>query len=370
MEEETKDTGSENPETAETTETSISPSSDNPSSQEESPNNGVELQKTDDSYQESDVFAWANNLVQYKDELKIELFFISKNYTLYKTATSDSLAKQLEPIFIDEILEYVLEGAEVGLIVRSFEEAEAEHKVLQRTRVKNVAKLQDTLTWLRTQYAEIPIFSDEEHDFKRVKGVMARVSHEGFDRPFYVFKVLPGSSVMKGKTGWMLKSGKFVPFDADAAVRIPTDPQLLLIDEDLYVFNQAKLKQLFGYDVKEVAIARAKVAEIEANFSLVFEDGVTLNSLVEGKKSLIKKLQKIDPTLVKQDELMSHAEEMGIDLMQDDSGSIIIMDDKDLSKFVNLLNDDYVESPMTGLRYEIVNKKALKVIESDSTDVL
>lgn len=324
----------------------------------------------DDSYQESDVFAWANNLVQYKDELKIELFFISKNYTLYKTATSESLAKQLEPIFIDEILEYVLEGAEVGLIVRSFEEAEAEHKVLQRTRVKNVAKLQDTLTWLRTQYAEIPIFSDEEHDFKRVKGVMARVSHDGLERPFYIFKVLPGSSVMKGKTGWMLKSGKFVPFDADAAVRIPTDPQLLLIDEDLYVFNQAKLKQLFGYDVKEAAIARAKVAEIEANFSLVFEDGITLNSLVEGKKSLIKKLQKIDPSLVKQDELMSHAEEMGIDLMQDDSGAIIIMDDKDLSKFVNLLNDDYVESPMTGLRYEIVNKKALKVIESDSAELI
>ena len=42
------------------------------------------------------------------------------------------------------------------------------------------------------------------------------------------------------------------------------------------------------------------------------------------------------------------------------------MDDKDASKFINLLNDDYVESPMTGMRYEIVNKKALKVIEPEN----
>lgn len=319
--------------------------------------------QTQDEYKETDVFAWANNLVQYKEELKIELFFISKNYTLYKTAVSESLSKQLEPLFIDEILEYILDGAEVGLIVRSFEEAEAEHRVLQRTQLKNVAKLKDVLTWLRTQFHEIPVFSEEEHEFKRVKGILARISHEGLEQPFYVFKVLPGSSVMSGKAGWMLRKGKFVPFDAEAALKIPADPQLLLLDQDLYVFNQAKLKQLFGYDAKEASIARAKVAEIESHFSLAFEPGVSLNSLIEGKKSLIKKLQKLDPSAVKQEDLMSHAEEMGIDLMQDDSGSIIIMDEKDVAKFVNLLNDDYVESPMTGLRYEIVNKKALKIMD-------
>lgn len=317
-----------------------------------------------DDYEETDVFAWANNLVQYKDELKIELFFISKTFTLYKTGIADSLKKQLEPIFVDEILEYVLEGAELGLKVRGFEEAEAEELVLQRTHIKNVVKLKDVLGWLRTQYGEIPVFSDEEHDFKRVKGILARVSHDAFDKPFYVFKVLPASSVMKGKTGWMLKSGKFVPFDAEAALRIPTDPQLLLLDQDLYVFNQAKLKQLFGYDAKEASIAYSKIAEIESNFSLTFEPGMSLNSLIEGKKGLIKKLQKLDPTIVKQEDLMNHAEEMGIDLMQDDSGSIIIMDEKDVTRFVNLLNDDYVESPMTGQRYEIVNKRALKLVEN------
>ena len=40
-------------------------------------------------------------------------------------------------------------------------------------------------------------------------------------------------------------------------------------------------------------------------------------------------------------------------------GSIIIMDDKDLTMFVNLLNEDYYISPVNGRRYEIKSKKLL-----------
>lgn len=319
----------------------------------------------EDNYVETDVFAWANNLVQFKDELKIELYLINKNYVIYKTSLAQALDKQLEPIFIDEILEYVLEGAAEGMIVRGFEEAEAEEKVIQRTRLHNIDRLKEVLNWVKHQQAEMEVFKEEEHDFKRIKGVMARVTHKDIDKPFYIFKVLPQSQVMKGKQGWMVRGGKFMPFDADAAVRIPTDPQLLLLDQDLYVFNQTRLKQLFGYDAKEASIARQKVAEIEANFNLTFEDGVSMQELVKDKKSVIKKLQKLNVHAAKQDQLMSHAEEMGIDLMQDSSGAIIIMDDKDMSKFVNLLNDDYMESPLTGQRYEIVKKKPLKLSEQE-----
>lgn len=54
--------------------------------------------------------------------------------------------------------------------------------------------------------------------------------------------------------------------------------------------------------------------------------------------------------------------------MQDDTGAIIIMDGKDLDKFVNLLNDDYMESPLTGQRYEIIKKKPLKLDDNESTE--
>jgi hypothetical protein len=315
------------------------------------------------NYQETDVFAWANNLVQFKDELKVELFLFNKNYIVYRTQLGAELGKQLEPIFLDNLLEFVLEGAADGLIVRSFEEAEAQQKVLQRTLLSNVEKAREVINWLKTQEHEIELFNDEEHDFSRIKGIIARVSHPQLDKKFYVIKQLPQSQIMRGKVGWMVRQGKFVAFDADAAIRIPVDNQLLLLDQDLYVFNQSKLKSLFGYDAKEASIAKAKIAEIEANFRLVFDMGNDLQTLIKGKKTLIKKLQQIEPSRIKQDNLLSHGEEIGVELMTNDTGAIIIMDEKDLTKFVNLVNDDYIESPLTGQKYEIIKKRELKLTE-------
>jgi hypothetical protein len=324
-----------------------------------------ELKKEVDSYKETDVFAWANNLVQYKDELKLELFFISKNYVLYRTAMADGLRKQLEPIFIDEMLEYVLDGAASGLIVRGFEQAEAEEMVLQRTQVYKVEKLRETLGWLKTQEREIVLFKDDEHDINHMKGVLVRVSHAELEKPFYIAKVLPKSQVMKGKQGWMLRSDKFVPFDAEAALRLPTDPQLLILDQDVYVFNQGKLKTLFGYDAKEASIAEAKIREIEEAYNLSFEEGADIQALLKGKKNIIKKLQKLEVGKVTQEQALKYAEDMDLELMPDDAGKIIIMDDKDLTTFVNIINEDYWESPLTGERYEIIKKRPLKAKEDD-----
>lgn len=321
-------------------------------------------------YHESDVFLWANNLVQYKDDLKIDVFLINKNYVVYKSARGSGLNKQLEPIFIDEMLEFVLEGAGQGMIVREFEAAEAEKNVLQRTQLQKVDKAREVLAWVRTQEHEIETFIEEEHDFRRIKGIMARASHPELEKPFYIFKQLPPANVMRGKQGWMMRDGKFVPFDADGAVRIPTDPQLLVLDQDIYVFNQAKLKSLFGYDAKEASIAEQKVEEIERSFRLSYDGENNMQTLIKGKKALIKKLQQIDVEAINQEQLLEHAEELGIELMQDDAGRIILMDDKDLAKFVNLLNDDYIESTLTGQRYEIVRKKPLKLDDADDEDKL
>jgi hypothetical protein len=305
------------------------------------------------NYQETDVFAWANNLVQYKDELQFDLYFFNRNYVVYKTTRSKALEKQMEPIFIDEILEY------------GFEEAEAEENVLMRTRLSNVEKAKEVLNWLKHQAHEIELFDDEEHDIKRMKGVIARVHHPDLDKSFYVVKQLQQSQVIRGKTGWMLRDGKFIPFDADAALRIGPENHLLILEQDMYVFNQAKLKSLFGYDAKEASVAAHKVREIEQYFRLSFAEGASLQSLVKGNKPIIKKLQKVEPSQIKQDDLVDHAEELGVPIMTDESGAIIILDDKDMTRFVNLLNDDYIESPLTGLRYEIKAKRILKPADED-----
>jgi hypothetical protein len=315
-------------------------------------------------YEQSDVFLWANNLVPIKEELSIELFLFNKNYVVYKASVSKDLRKSLEPLLVDNLLEFVLEGAETGLVVREFEEGEAEGNVLQRTKLRNVENARMALNWLKTQEHEIETFVEEEHDFKRIKGLLARCSHPSLPKPFYIIKALSSNMVMKGSTAWLMRGGRFVPFDADGSLQIPRDNQLLVIDQDIYVFNQAKLESLFGYNAKKYGIALDKMKLISEHFKLSYAE-TSLEDMMKGKKALVNKLQKVDPTAMKQEALMEHAEDLELPLMTDDTGAIILMDGKDLSTFINLLNDDYMESPVTGVRYEIKNKRPLKPADDD-----
>jgi hypothetical protein len=312
---------------------------------------------------QTDVFAWANNLFMYKDKLRFELFLMNKSNMLYRTNFAENLGRQLHALFIDAILEYVITGAGQGLVVRGFEEAESEENVLQFTRVENVEKLVEAMTWLGSQEKDMESFSEEDHDLKRMRGIIIRGTHPDMPRPFYIIKALSTSNVLKGVGAWMIGGNKFESLEDGAALRIPPDNQLLIVDDELYVFNQSKLERLFGYNAKKNAIAEKKVKQIEAHFNLSFGEDKTLQGMVKESKPLITKLQKIDPTAINQEALLDHAEDLGIELMVDENGAIIIMDQADLSKFITLLNDDYVESSLTGLRYEIKSKKLLKPAE-------
>jgi hypothetical protein len=57
--------------------------------------------------------------------------------------------------------------------------------------------------------------------------------------------------------------------------------------------------------------------------------------------------------------VIEYADEMQLEIMTDDAGAIIIMDGNDLDTFVNLLNEDYITSQITGKRYEVRSKKLL-----------
>jgi hypothetical protein len=317
------------------------------------------LADPNDNDESSDVFAWANNLFEYKEELHFDLFWINKNNVVYRTKTAPELDKQLQPLFLDNTLEQVLDGAENGIVVRDLSDGDGEAGVLQRVRWNKVEKLKEVMHWIRTQESEIEMFTEEEHDLKRIKGAMARVTHPKMKGPFYIFKALSGGQMLKGDGTWMVAGKLFKPFQA-AALKIPAEAHMLVLDQDLYVFNEAKLDRLFSYDAKKNSLANKKVAEIEAHYQLSFADGMTLQSAVEGNKAIINKLQKLEIGELTQEQVIDHAEEIGVDLLVDEAGAIIIMTPKDLSKFVNLLNDDYMESNLTGIRYEVQKKRPLK----------
>jgi hypothetical protein len=320
-----------------------------------------ETHKMEETKQPTDIFLWANHVDEVKKELDVEFFLFNKHYTPYLTNFSSDLDSQIKPLFLYDLINFINLGAGTGLSVCDFELSEAEDNVLLRADLAKVGRAETLLCQIETQRQDIVEFNEQEHDFKRIKGILARfTSKDSSIKPFYVIKQLSQGQVLKGSTAWEFRNGKFGTFSADAGLKVPSDNQVLITSSDIFVFNQAKFERLFDYDYKKQALADKKVAEIEKRFRLSFPEGMDLQSLVRERKKTVNKLQKVEiDEKITQEQVINYADEMQLDLMTDDNGSIIIMDGKDLDTFVNLIDEDYITSEITGQRFEIKSKRLL-----------
>jgi hypothetical protein len=309
----------------------------------------------------TDIFLWANNTDGIKKELDVEFFLFNKNYTPYTTHFASDLNAQIKPLFLYDLVNFVNMGAGTGLSVRDFELSDGEDNTLLRTGLAKVGRAETLIHLIEKERHDIVEFSQEEHEFKRIKGIVARFTRKEDPKKtaFYVVKGISQGGVLNGATSWEFRDGKFGAFQADVGLKMPTDNQVLIIDKDIFVFNQNKFEKLFNYDYKKQALADQKVAEIEKQFKLSFPDGLDLQSLVRERKKIVNKLQKMEIGAVTQDQAIEYADQMQLELMTDDAGAIIIMDGNDLDTFVNLINEDYIVSEITGKRYEIKSKKLL-----------
>ena len=309
-----------------------------------------------------DVFLWANEVDEVKNNVSAELFLFNKNYTPFKMRYSDKLTGAVKAMFMQNAVHYIIEEADKGLECREYEKADGEDKVIYTTSLSKVARAETLIHLIEKEYKDIEYFSEEEYDFKKMKGILVKFTYPGEDgmRTFYIAKLIPASSALKGASSWEIKGESFEPFSAEIALKMPEDNQVAIVDGTIVVFNQAKFENMFQYDFKAQVLAEEKARELTEKYKLSLAEGLTLDGLLADKKPILKKVQAMDiAEEMPQEKLLDYADEMQLELMTDDDGSIIIMDDKDLTMFVNLLNEDYYVSPVNGRRYEIKSKKLL-----------
>ncbi len=310
-----------------------------------------------------DVFLWANEIDEIKNNVSAELFLFNKNYTPFKIKYSDQLTSSVKSLFMQNAAKFIIEGADKGLECREYEKADGEENVIYHTDLDKVGRAETLIHLIENEYKDINYFSENEYEFKKIKGIIAKFTYPGGEdgtKTFYIAKAISASSALKGATSWEINGESFEPFSAEVAIKMPDDNQVAIIDKTIVVFNQSKFENLFQYDYKSQVIAEEKAKELSEKYKLSFAEGLTLNSLLQDKKPVLKKLQAMDiAEEMSQKDLINYADEMQLDLMTDYDGSIIIMDDKDLTTFVNLLNEDYYISPVNGRRYEIKSKKLL-----------
>ncbi|MCL2037793.1 DUF4868 domain-containing protein [Candidatus Saccharibacteria bacterium] len=318
--------------------------------------NGVEKKGAEKQF---DIFAWANNLARVKNELETEFFVVNKKYSVYHLPVASELKPQIAPVFLYEILNEIEKGAGLGLEIREYEKSEAEPGVLlysTRAQVNNAKVVLDTI---ENQRRDIETFNEYDHEFKTIKMIVAKFSHKDF-QPFYIVKGISGASSLNERSAWEIgSSGKLEEFKAATAFKVPTDNQVLIAEDRIFAFSPKKFEAMFGYAYKQQAIADKKVEQILARYQLNFPEGQDLNTLISGRTKTINKLQDLELGTKTQEEIVSYSENMALDLMTADDGAIIIMDGHDVDTFVSLLNDDFMTSDLTGLKYEIKGKKML-----------
>ena len=315
-----------------------------------------------------DVFQWANKIDEIKNNVSVELFLFNKNYTPYKVRYSDKLTSAVKAMFMQEAVSYIIKEADKGLECHEYEKSDGEDKVIYRTKLRRVTRADTLLGLIENEYKDIDYFTDNEYEFKKIKGIIAKFSYpdDGEMKFFYIAKGIAASSALKGSTSWELNGESFEPFSAEVALKMPDDNQVAIVDGNVIIFNQTKFETLFQYDYKSQVLADEKAKELQKKYKLSFAEGLTLNALLQDRKPLLKKVQGIViEEAMSQKELIDYADEAQLELMTDDDGSIIIMDDKDLTMFVNLLDEDYFVSPVSGQRFEIKGKKLLAEAEGE-----
>jgi hypothetical protein len=320
----------------------------------------INSEEIDKNSVDFDIFEWANHVVRVKNDLDAEFFVVNKRYTPYFLPVASELKPQIAPVFVLEILNEIEKGAGLGLEIREYEKSEAEPGVLLYSTRKQVTNAAHVLDLIENSREGIETFNEYDHEFKTIKMVVAKFSHKDF-KPFYVVKQINGASSLNERSAWEIgSSGKLEEFKASAAFRVPTDNQVLIVEDRIFAFSPKKFEAMFGYNYKKQAIADKKLEQILARYQLNFPEGQDLNTLVAGRAKTIAKLQNLELGTKTQEEIVDYSGEMALDLMTADDGAIIIMDGHDVDTFVSLLNDDFMTSDLTGLKYEIKGKKMLE----------
>lgn len=308
-----------------------------------------------------DIFLWANQADAHKNELEIDLFLFTKGYTVYATNYTNELKAQLRVLFLYDMISTVQTGAATGMSVRDLSE-ENDGNVLWFTYLENVVHAQEVIEQIAYGEESLEVFSEGDHEIRKVKGIIARFSVKGSE-PFYVVKHLPQSSIMRGATAWALNGTSLQSFPVDAGIKISSLNEVLVVGNQIFAFSEPKFAQLFGYDAKKEVLLLKNIARIEEHFNLKYPEGVNLKYLADtnaGLAKLIIDLEELD--MIDQDALVEVSDEYGIELLTDDAAhAIIIMDAKDGKKLLNLIHDNYTASDLTGSKYLTTNKKDLSL---------
>lgn len=317
----------------------------------------------------TDIFQWANSVDAVKENIQIDLFVFTKNYTVYSLAHNPKLDGRLRQLFLLDIIGTVETGGATGMAIRDIYKDDNVENAIDFVPVERVPHSQEVIEQIAFGEKDILVYREADHEIAKMHGIVARFtypknSRPGKNKPFYIFKQLQSSSTMTSAKALEIDANSQLnEMVAQAAITIRPGTEVLAIGDTLFVFNIARFTTLFKYDVKKRAALDAIIGDLTKKYKLAFPEGLSMHALAYETADLANKLLRCEPGLLTQDQIIEQADAFGLALMTDDAGAIIIMDKRDATMFANLLNDDYVDSDATGRNYLAIKKKEVYATE-------
>lgn len=313
----------------------------------------------------TDIFLWANQVDAVKRSMEVEMFLFNKNYTPYKVRISDILSSvHINPLFLYDLINFVNMGAGTGLAVRNINDAHAINE-LAHVKLGEVGRADTLIHLIEHEYHDLVEFSELEHEIKRQRGIIVRFTHKESGLKFYVVKAIPQSKVISGGDSWQFANGQFDMMES-AALKVPKENHVLIVNDDIFAFNRKKFETLFGYKARELKEADEKGKILDKHFKFNFTSTTVpeIAFIARESSTLIKKLLQVDvDNLITQEQVLEVVEDMDIELMVDDSGAIIFMEGADVGTFLDIVNDNYLRSPI-GNEYLAKSKKPINEKEN------
>lgn len=306
----------------------------------------------------TDIFSWANIVDSKRDELTLEVFLISKHHTVYRLPYTTAISKHIDTNFLYNLLSLIEHEASISTPVLSIDSQDEDPNAIRFVPVNNVGNAKMVMDQLGEGYKDIVEFNEQEHEIRRMKGIVVRYNYADKTKPFHVIKFVQQSQIMTSKKTWeVTREGKLNEMQADSVIAMNNDCQMLVVHDQMFVFHLGKFATLFNYDLFKYTMLEQKIKEIERKFKLSYPEGVSMMLLANNNKTLAGRIMDANPESITQDKLLEQSDEFGLALMTDDAGAIIIMDVRDAAMFANLLNDNYLESSATGMHYVATKKQ-------------
>ena len=92
-------------------------------------------------------------------------------------------------MFMNAAIKYIIEEADKGLECRDYELSDGEEKVVYRTQLDKVGRAETLIHLIENEYKDIDYFTDNEYEFKKIKGIIAKFSYPGGENGTKVFYI-------------------------------------------------------------------------------------------------------------------------------------------------------------------------------------